>query len=33
MSKPTDTYRTVPFPPSRRLVIDSMRLGRRKYII
>jgi hypothetical protein len=33
MSKPTDTYRTVPFPPSRRLVIDSMRLGRRKHIM
>jgi pyruvate/2-oxoglutarate dehydrogenase complex dihydrolipoamide acyltransferase (E2) component len=33
MSKHTDTYRVVPFPHSRKLVIDSMSLGRRKHIM
>jgi hypothetical protein len=33
MSKHTDSYRVVPFPHSRKLVIDSMILGQRKHIM
>lgn len=33
MSKHKDTYRVVPFPQSRKLVIDTLRLGQRRQIM